>query len=140
MALHPLPQSVIRFIEKNLESIEMVEVLLLLHADPEKSWTVPMIDAKLRSHIQSIEIRVRKLVRLGFLVEEDEDKKLIDAQPQKERETSYTFSKDAQKISATEEFRSYYASHSARIIEMIYSTPRTIMDFSNAFKILPGDD
>lgn len=119
--MHPLPEIVVDYVRQNLRSIEQVEILLLLLKNPGTYWTAAQIDLRIRTEPSSIQRRLVQLEKLG-IVEEGEGK-------------AYRFTEKPEIVAASETFASYYASHTTRIIEMIYSEPNAHQAFSNAFKL-----
>lgn len=66
-----LPDRVARFISEHLGSVEQLEALLLLRAEP-RAWTAAEVGAQLRTLPESVELRLRDLLEHG-LVERDGD-------------------------------------------------------------------
>ena len=62
-----LPDSVMQFLETHIDSVEQLQVLLLLSLEPERSWTVAGIAGRLNTSMSSVEIRLRRLISHGLL-------------------------------------------------------------------------
>lgn len=64
-----LPDDVYRFLYHNIDSVEQLEVLLLLNQSPERGWTAEEIARALYSHPSSILHRLTSLAGRGLLRE-----------------------------------------------------------------------
>jgi len=67
-----LPADVNRFIHDNIESVEHLEVLLLLARTPERGWSASEVAETLYSHPASIRLRLARLLGQGLLGEIEE--------------------------------------------------------------------
>jgi hypothetical protein len=65
-----IPDRVAQFIARHIDSVEQLEVLLLLRGDPGRAWTADELGATLRSVPDSVLLRLRDLHAHG-LVEPD---------------------------------------------------------------------
>ena len=52
------------FIFENIDSIERLEVLILLHKNPEKVWTAESVNQELRSNIKWVQSHLEVLTKL----------------------------------------------------------------------------
>jgi hypothetical protein len=64
-----LPEDVHRFLYHNIDSVEQLEVLLLLRQGPERGWTAEEVARTLYSHPSSILHRLSSLAGRGLLRE-----------------------------------------------------------------------
>jgi hypothetical protein len=64
-----LPADVHRFLHEHIESVEHLEVLLLLSRTPERGWSAPLVAETLYSHPSSIKLRLARLLAQGLLRE-----------------------------------------------------------------------
>ena len=64
-----LPEDVHRFLYQNIDSVEQLEVLLLVRQGPERGWTAEEIARALYSHPSSILHRLSTLAGRGLLRE-----------------------------------------------------------------------
>ena len=64
-----LPEDVHRFLYHNIDSVEQLEVLLLLRQGPERGWTADEVARRLYSHPSSILHRLSSLAGRGLLRE-----------------------------------------------------------------------
>ena len=67
--MNGLPEDVHRFLYHNIDSVEQLEVLLLLRQGPERGWTAEEIARLLYSHPSSILHRLSSLAGRGLLRE-----------------------------------------------------------------------
>jgi hypothetical protein len=63
-----LPDDVIRFLNRHIDSVEQLEVLLLLHRSVESDWTAEMVAAALYTHPASAGRRLAALCDDGLIV------------------------------------------------------------------------
>jgi hypothetical protein len=118
-----LPAPVIAFIREAIDSVEQLEVLLLLEASPEQSWTIPGIYEKLRSNPESIRLRLERLLAQG-LVRQEQTGQFRYAAPTPEL---------AQTI---RDLARAYAERRVTIIETIFAKPPSpIQSFADAFRL-----
>jgi len=64
-----LPEDVYRFLYQNIDSVEQLEVLLLLRRLPDRGWTAEEVARELYSHPTSILHRMTSLAGRGLLRE-----------------------------------------------------------------------
>jgi predicted ArsR family transcriptional regulator len=65
--MEDIPNPVQSFVRENIASVGMLELLLVLEADPERAWTAAELSAELRVHRDGVanfleHLRVRGLV------------------------------------------------------------------------------
>ena len=63
---HALPSDVESFISYCIDSVEQVDILLLLSAHRERDWTIDEISDQLRSSARSVGLRLGSLVAHGL--------------------------------------------------------------------------
>jgi AraC-like DNA-binding protein len=56
-----IPRDTLRFLDEQIHSVEQLEVLLLLHREPDRWWTAPELATKLRTSESSIQQRLEDL-------------------------------------------------------------------------------
>ncbi|MFO1499341.1 MAG: hypothetical protein U1G07_13260 [Verrucomicrobiota bacterium] len=56
-----------RFIAEHIDSVETLEILLLLNANPGEVWTVDGVFKVIKSNPASIHVRLKRLHQMGFL-------------------------------------------------------------------------
>lgn len=122
----PLPPRVQRFLAAHIDSIEKLEVLLLLRARAERSWTAAAVAQELRIMAPSAQTRLDDLTRRGLLVHEPDGGFRFNPQ-------------DSEDAYAVAELARTYATHRVSVITFIFSAPRdSLRDFSDAFRLGGG--
>jgi hypothetical protein len=125
MSENGLPAPVRDFVVRHITSVEQLELLILLASDPQKNRTVEQIVAQIRSSHESINQRIKQLLRAGLLVEADGGFRFAPASPE-----------DA---AVVRELAVAYREYRVRVIELIYSGAGPLKSFSDAFKIKPKE-
>ncbi|MES2803848.1 MAG: hypothetical protein V4654_15250 [Bdellovibrionota bacterium] len=119
-----LPIDVRYFLETSIDSIEQLQVLILLQTHPNKIWTTNEIAIELRSVDTSIQKRLHDLYRRNILLVSD-----------KENEHKFLPSSTSMRalieiLAGENQLRPY------QVIDAIYASPdKSILDFANAFKM-----
>jgi hypothetical protein len=67
-----LPEDVQRFLHQNIDSVEQLEVLLLLWRTPERGWSSEEVATAVYSHPSSIARRLALLLGQGLLREREQ--------------------------------------------------------------------
>lgn len=118
-----LPIHVRYFLQTSIDSIEQLQVLLLLHASPERAWTAQEIATELRSVDTSINTRLKELYKRKILLPLNENQhQFLPTSPDMQELISVVVSEN--------QLRPY------QIIDAIYSSQdKSIQDFANAFKM-----
>jgi hypothetical protein len=119
-----ITEHIMDFLSEYIDSVEQLQVLLLLHSSPKRIWTLPEISAELRSSINSIEKRLEDLYSRRVLTKIPE---------LKEAHTFHPASEDIRAV--VEEIAEQNRIRSYRLIEAIYSRPsKALRAFADAFK------
>ena len=69
--MNGLPEEVHHFLHQNIESVEQLEVLLLLWRTPERGWTSDEVATAVYSHPSSVVRRLAMLFGQGLLRERE---------------------------------------------------------------------
>lgn len=69
--MNGLPEDVHRLLHQNIESVEQLEVLLLLWRTPERGWTSDEVATAVYSHPSSVVRRLAMLLGQGLLRERE---------------------------------------------------------------------
>ena len=69
--MNGLPEDVHRFLHQNIDSVEQLEVLLLLWRTPERGWTSDDVATAVYSHPSSVVRRLAMLLGQGLLRERE---------------------------------------------------------------------
>jgi hypothetical protein len=67
-----LPEDVQRFLHQNIDSVEQLEVLLLLWRTPERGWSADEVATAVYSHPSSVVRRLALLLGQGLLREREQ--------------------------------------------------------------------
>jgi predicted transcriptional regulator len=118
-----LTNDVMQFIVLHIDSVELFEVLVLIHSEQGRAWSAEEIDQRIRSNPASIQKRLIRLKELGFLQPVETER--------------YSFSpRDASLATMANALVQAYQSRRVEVTELIYTKPmKEIMNFANAFKI-----
>lgn len=122
-----LSADMLRFLARNISSVEQLEVLLLAEANPTRSWTAAEIARELRTNPASAARRLEDLTILGLLRIAARD------------ELAYAYAPEREELRrAVAELRRCYAERRVAVISAIYepiSAADPIHDFADAFRI-----
>lgn len=125
-----LPPRVQRFITAHIDSIEKLEVLLLLRTRPEPSWSAEAVSRELRISEASATRRLADLTARGLLVVEG-------ATPPRYRYEPARSDDDAD----VAELAQAYAERRVSVISFIFSRPLdTVRGFADAFRFKRDKD
>jgi hypothetical protein len=69
--MNDLPEDVGQFLHQNIDSVEQLEVLLLLWRTPERGWTSQEVAIEIYSHPSSVVRRLVLLLGQGLLREQE---------------------------------------------------------------------
>jgi hypothetical protein len=116
------------FLENCIDSVEQLEVLLLLHAEPEREWSLAEIIAELRSTENSIKQRLANLYSRKVLA------------PPEPGSTTHRFRVVAPETTPIiDELAEHYRIRPNRVIDAIYARPtKALRDLADAFRIWRG--
>ena len=67
MADEALPEDVERFIARHINSVEKLEILLLLAAERERPWSPAEVVQRIQSSVASVQQRLKELQQGGLL-------------------------------------------------------------------------
>lgn len=114
------------FIREHVSSIEILEVLLFFHANPERAWTSDAVATELRLQPRSVETRCASLLKAGLLLSPSPG--------------SFRFAKGEAGNAIVDELESTYRTRRVSVIELIFSKPPDASRaFADAFVIRKGD-
>lgn len=120
-----LPPVVRQLLARHIRSVEQLEVLLLLHGEPNRSWSAADVYAVIRSSESSIAQRLEAFTTQGFLAQEK-------GPPQ-----TYRFAPQADDLRAgVEATAAAYRTWRIRVVEAIFAPPSDpVQSFADAFKL-----
>lgn len=119
-----IPNSARAFIHDHIESVVQLEVLLLLHANPQRGWTAADIGRELRIDPAWASTQLVDLHARGML-------QATDA-----ASGAYQFTTDARLAQAVSELAKTYADRRVSVTALIFSKPvDKLKTFSDAFRL-----
>ncbi len=122
-------KSLLAFVVKNIDSVELLDVLALLRSNQEKEWQPEELDSQIRSSLSSIKNRLEYLCELGIASKSQDEPIFYRYRPQNEELRSLC-----------EELIMLYQTKRTSITEMIYTKSfREIFSFAEAFRVRKGD-
>jgi hypothetical protein len=125
-----LSEDVKKFITEHINSLEQLEILLLLHRHQEKEWTAQEVSQELRLSPASAAMRLADLQTRGLLVVRESPDLFYQYQPQK--------SDFAPTVDSLAEL---YPDYRFTVINLIFSKPLDkIQTFADAFKFREDKD
>jgi hypothetical protein len=125
-----LPEAVRRLIADHIDSVEQLEILLLLHQHPERSWTAESVARELRVSPLSAGDRLKDMARAAILSKV------------KGSEGEYRYAPESPQMGeAVSGLATAYAERRVTVINLIFSKPvDKIRTFADAFRLRRGDD
>ena len=125
MSSDPLPPAVRHLLSRHVQSVEQLEVLLLLRNAPQRAWTAAEVYDVVRSSQSSIAARLKTFTADGFLSEEA-------GPPQ-----TYRYApKDDNLRAALDQTAAAYQTSRVRVIEAIFAPEvDPVQSFADAFKL-----
>jgi predicted metal-dependent hydrolase len=128
MSNYEISAEVKDFVFQYIDSVEQLEILLLLYSQAPKCWTSQEISDFLRSSPNSVEKRLSTLQAQKTVLESDEKGK-------------YCYQRTEERIEkALRELNESYKVHKYKILEMIFSPMKKSRDFADAFKLSTTKD
>lgn len=125
-----LPEAVRRLIADHIDSVEQLEILLLLHQHPERSWTAESVARELRVSPLSAGDRLKDMGRASILSKVQGT------------EGEYRYAPESQQLAeAVAGLATAYAERRVTVINLIFSKPvDKIRTFADAFRLRRDDD
>jgi predicted transcriptional regulator len=127
MAESKLPRRVEAFVERHFSTGAQVQVLLLLHGQRERLWTVEAIADELRVDPEHATLLMASLAESGLLVRDGD---------------AYRYQPSSTKLAGdADAFVAAFPTYRVAIIRLIFSKPRrSLRDFSDAFRLKEEED
>jgi len=110
------------FIFRYIDSVEQLEILLLLGSDPGKAWTSEELSHLLRSSPHSVEKRLEGLRDDGLIQLKDEKEYFFDSQ-------------DQGLVNQITKIAEIYKVQLHGILALVFSPMKKGRDFADAFKL-----
>jgi hypothetical protein len=112
------------FVLRYVESVEHLEVLLLLHRSPQAAWTAERVSAELRTSPVSTAQRLALLRSQGLL------------EQARENSSAYRFHSGSANAAVVAQLAEAYKERRHAIIDLIFSKPlEKVRVFAEAFRI-----
>jgi hypothetical protein len=116
-----------QFIFNNIDSVEQLEVLILLRRSPAREWTAREISNELRSLPQSVELRLAALYAIGLVA-------TSEGTP-----TIYRYGGENEATnSLIDALINEYKLRPQRVMELIFSPLKKARHFADAFVMTKG--
>lgn len=124
------PEEMRRFIVHHIDSVEQLEILLLLHGHPGRDWSAEAVARELRIASESAGERMEDMASDGLL-------KRRGGSP-----AEYRYAPDNMKLDdAVRSLEAEYTKRRVTVINLIYSKPiDKIRTFADAFRIRKDED
>lgn len=120
MTDEPIPADLRDFILRYIDSVAHLEALLLLRANPQASWGVPAVAARLyTTEMQAAEV-LAQLCNEGLIASESELYRYGGQSPET--------------LAMIDRLAEFYAKQLIPITNLIHGKPRRIRQFADAFK------
>lgn len=125
MAEADIPDEVKRFLAEYIDSLFQLEVLLLLQARPEVSWTAEQVDRETRIGLESVKALLAGFAQIGFL------------SVSKGPDLSYRYQPATDELDQVIKLvATAYKERRVKVTSFIYSSPLDkIRSFAEAFRI-----
>jgi hypothetical protein len=117
-----------RFIAEHIDAAEQLEILLLLHRDPEKQWTAADVSQAIYTVPASATMRLEGLVAAGFVATTGGADPRYSYQPRNDGLGSQV-----------DVLAEAYRADRVAVIKLIFAQPPDpLQSFANAFKLRGG--
>jgi hypothetical protein len=125
-----LSEEVKKFITEQINSLEQLEILLLLHSRWEKEWTAQQVSDELRLSQASVATRLADLQKQGLLIVREASDPLYQYAPSK-----------PEFAPIVDSLVKLYPDYRFTVINLIFSKPLDkIKTFADAFKLKKDKD
>jgi len=126
MTREGIPENVLRFIERRIDSVPHMEALLLLWEDSARQWTDAQIAARVYVSDEQARLLLNDLARSG----------LIAATPQ-----GFAYNPTWDETPLMGDVARAYREHLVQVSRLIHakSTSRAVRDFARAFEFKPEE-
>jgi hypothetical protein len=129
MSASDLPASTREFISRYIFSVEELEILMLLHGDPPRVWSVAGVYAVILSAPGSVKRWLDTLVRFG----------LLEAVP--DEPPGFRYAATGALGAEVDELVAMYKLKPVRVIEAIFKRgPDPLQSFADSFKLNPPEE
>jgi hypothetical protein len=119
-----LPENVRKFIFEFIDSVEQLDILLLMHAHRDQYWNAKTLSHELRSNVNSVQARLQKMSNLG----------LIQENPQAAGDFQYG-PQNAEWDKTITDLAEIYPTKKHRVLELVFTPLKQVRLISNAFRL-----
>lgn len=117
------PENVREFMKNYINSVAILDLLILIKNQPNREWTATEVSAEMRTNPSYASLQLNQLV----------DAKVLEVA---ERKGFYRYRQDSPHHDVIVQLEELYHLKKSSIINQIYSQPLdSLRDFANAFKI-----
>ena len=117
-----VPRNVRELLERNIDSVEQLEVLLLLQRRPERAWSSTDVSRELRGNLASTAERLAELCARGLLTREPKEP------------AEYRLSTNPEVNEGVGRLAETYTERPVSVIKLIYEKPHPVVrTFADAF-------
>jgi DNA-binding Lrp family transcriptional regulator len=110
-----------KLLTEHIDSVEQLEILLLLHESRHRTWTVDEVNERVCSSPASVRSRLDGLEQRGFI---------------QRRNTDYRYATSSELDGVVAELARTYAERRFTVIELIFARPSDkLRAFADAFKV-----
>lgn len=125
-----IPRDVQKLVRDHLKSLAQLEILLLLHAEPSRSFTADQVADTLRIDASWAGAELARLHEQGLFAEVDDSGRGYCYRPARTDEAE-----------TVDRLSRLFATHRVSIITLIFAAPSdSIGSFADAFKLRSDDD
>ncbi len=124
MSSDGISEEVRQFIFEHLDSVELLDALLLIRSEPEKTWTAASVASHLRANPASIANRLLTLKKLDLVEELTESEGGYRWRP-----TPSTLELVMKELALANKVRRH------RVLELIFSPMKRARKFADAFSV-----
>jgi len=110
-----------KFVFDYIDSVEQLEILLLLSQRPGEAWTAETVSREMRSNAHSTELRLRRLQSQDLLTEEPPGHFRFSAS-------------DPGILQTIQDLSSVYASRRHRVLELVFAPLKQSRAIAEAFR------
>lgn len=124
-----IPEEVLQFVERRLDSVPHLETLLLLWEEPTRSWSEAEVGARVYVAAEQAQRILADLARASLIIE-------APSMPQR-----YIYNSAWDETGLMEKVARAYRQHLVYIAELIHSraTSDAVRDFARAFQFKSGE-
>lgn len=126
IALEPFPEEIKRFLDANIDTVEQLEILRVLHGTPDKEWSALALVREIQASPQAIVAHLNALHGRGLLTLVSRGSDLLYRKGARSPELGQSLDR----------LLELYGQRPVTMINMVYARSREMLQtFANAFRI-----